>query len=88
MVLLAPRPVSAVALFAAPVGAFATEFLPHARATGPKAIAFVAWLGTTNALAEEALWRGVPIDTFPDEPFRGWLWPADGAAWHPAPVST
>lgn len=31
MVLLAPRPVSAIALFAAPVGAIATEFLPPVR---------------------------------------------------------
>lgn len=31
---------------------------------------------------------GVPIDTFPDEPFRGWLWPAAGVVWHLVPVST
>lgn len=85
----APRPASAVALLAAPVGAIAMEFLPNARAAGPEAIAFAAGLGTTNALAEEVLWRGVPIDTFPDEPFRGWLWPAVGfAVWHLVPMST
>lgn len=84
-----PRPAAAVALLAAPVGAVVTELVPHARAAGPAAIALAAGIGTTNALAEEALWRGVPIETFPDDPVRGWLVPAAGfALWHLVPMST
>ncbi len=83
-----PRPVAAVVLLAPPLGALATEWLPHARAAGPAAVAVAAGIGITNALADETLWRGVPAGTFPDEPLRGWLWPAVGfAAWH-HPVAT
>ena len=58
--------------------------VPHARAAGPAAVA--TGIGITNALAEETLWRGVPAETFPDDPLRGWLWPAVGfTAWHLVP---
>ena len=83
-----PRPLAAVVLLAPPLGALATEWLPHARAAGPGAVAVATGIGITNALAEETLWRGVPAQTFPDELLRGWLWPAVGfAAWH-HPVAT
>jgi membrane protease YdiL (CAAX protease family) len=46
-----------------------------------------AGVGITNALAEEALWRGVPVVVFPDDRVRGWLWPAAGfTAWHLVPL--
>jgi membrane protease YdiL (CAAX protease family) len=84
-----PGPVAAVSLALPPLGALATEWLPNARAAGPAAVAVAAALGITNALAEEALWRGVPVVTFPDDPLRGWLWPAAGfTAWHLVPLST
>jgi len=87
-VLPQPRPVAAVLLIAPPLGALATEWLPNARATDLAAVAVAAGIGITNALAEEALWRGVPAATFPDDPLRGWLWPAVGfTAWHLVPLS-
>ncbi len=88
-VLPKPRPVAAALLVAPPLGAVATEWLPNARAAGPAAVAVAAGIGITNALAEEALWRGVPAATFPDDPLQGWLWPAVGfTAWHLVPLST
>jgi membrane protease YdiL (CAAX protease family) len=87
-VLPQPRPVAAVLLVAPPLGALATEWLPNARAAGRAAVVVAAGIGITNALAEEALWRGVPAATFPDDPLRGWLWPAVGfTAWHLVPLS-
>lgn len=88
-VLPQPRPLAAVLLVAPPLGSVATEWLPNARAAGRAAVAVAAGIGITNALAEEALWRGVPAATFPDDPLRGWLWPAVGfTAWHLVPLST
>ena len=88
-VLPAPRGLSAAVLVVPPLGGFATQWLPHARASGPVAVAVAVGVGTTNALAEEVLWRGVPTATFPDDPLRGWLWPALGfTAWHLVPLTT
>jgi membrane protease YdiL (CAAX protease family) len=88
-VLPTPRWVSAVVLVAPPLGGLATQWVPNARASGPIAVAVAAGVGTTNALAEEAFWRGVPAATFPDDPLRGWLWPSLGfTAWHLVPLTT
>lgn len=71
-----------------PVGALATQWLPSVQAAGPAAVAVAAAVGVTNALAEEALWRGVPVAMFPEDVVRGWLWPAVGfTAWHLVPLS-
>lgn len=65
-----------------------TQWIPHVRQVGPAAVGTAAGIGITNALAEEALWRGVPIAVFPDDALRGWLWPALGfTAWHLVPVA-
>jgi membrane protease YdiL (CAAX protease family) len=82
------RGVLAVVLLAIPpAGAVATELLPHVRQAGWRALATSTGLAITNALAEEALWRGVPVAVFPNRPVSGWLWPAAGfAAWHLAPL--
>lgn len=85
-----PEPAAlAVSLLAVPpAGALATEFLPHARRVGWAALATSIGVGVTNALAEEALWRGLPVAVFPDRPVRGWLWPATGfTAWHLVPLA-
>jgi membrane protease YdiL (CAAX protease family) len=38
-------------------------------------------------VAEEMFWRALPVATFPDDPLRGWLWPAAGfTAWHLVPL--
>jgi hypothetical protein len=82
-----PSGVKWVVLLTPPVGAVSTQWLPHAGAAGLKAVGVAAFVGTTNALAEEALWRGAPVVAFPDEPVRGWLWPALGfTLWHLVPL--
>ena len=87
-VLPEPRLAAAALLVTPPLGALASEWLPNARAAGPAAVAVAAAVGTTNALAEETLWRGVPAAIFPDDRLRGWLWPAAGfTAWHLVPSS-
>lgn len=61
---------------------------PHARRAGSTAVLVAAGVGITNALAEEALWRGLPVAVLPDDPIRGWLWPAAGfTAWHLVPLT-
>jgi membrane protease YdiL (CAAX protease family) len=71
-----------------PLGAITTQWMPHAREAGPVVVATAVGVGVTNALAEEALWRGVPVALFPDDPLRGWLWPALGfTAWHLVPLA-
>jgi membrane protease YdiL (CAAX protease family) len=71
-----------------PAGAVATELIPKARKAGPPAALTAAGLGVTNALAEEVLWRGLPLAVFPDERVRGWLWPSVCfTAWHLIPLS-
>jgi membrane protease YdiL (CAAX protease family) len=88
-VLPPPSGLSAALIVAPPLGAVATQWLPNARASGPVAVAVAVAVGTTNALAEEAFWRGVPVTMFPGDPVRGWLWPAVGfTAWHLVPLST
>ena len=76
-------------VLAAPaVGAVATQWLPHARRSGPAAVVVATGVGITNALAEEALWRGLPVVVFPHDRVRGWLWPAAGfTAWHLVPLT-
>ncbi len=84
-----PKPgILAAALLSVPAaGAIATELLPHVRQAGPRALVASTGLAITNALAEEALWRAVPVLVFPERRFLGWLWPAAGfAAWHLAPL--
>jgi len=83
-----PRPLAYAALAAPPVGAVISEFLPHARRAGAAAIGTSIFVGSTNALAEEAFWRAMPVAVFPDDPVRGWLWPAAWfTAWHLVPLT-
>ena len=84
-----PRALAIVALAFPAVGAVVTEFAPHVRRAGPAATAASIGIGLTNALAEEAFWRALPVAVFPDDPVRGWLWPAAGfTTWHVVPLRT
>jgi membrane protease YdiL (CAAX protease family) len=75
-------------LLVPPAGAIATELIPNARRAGPAAALAAMGIGATNALAEEALWRGVPLAVFPDRKVLGWLWPSLGfTAWHLVPLA-
>jgi membrane protease YdiL (CAAX protease family) len=85
-----PRPgtLAWVGLAVPPLGAVVWELVPNRRAASPAAIATAVGVGVTNALAEETLWRGLPVTVFPDDPLRGWLWPTAGfVAWHLVPLS-
>ena len=82
-----PRALSVAVLAFPAVGAVLTELLPNVRRAGPAAIAASVGIGLTNALAEEAFWRALPVTLFPEDPVRGWLWPAAGfTAWHLVPL--
>ncbi len=84
----APRALALAALAGPPLGALITEFLPQARRVGGAAIGASIFIGTTNALAEEAFWRALPVAVFPDDRARGWLWPAGWfAVWHLVPLA-
>ena len=75
-------------LLVPPAGAAATELVPNARQAGLPAAFAAMGIGVTNALAEEALWRGVPLAVFPGQKVYGWLWPSLGfTAWHLIPLS-
>lgn len=76
----------AVALGWPPAGAIATRFLPERAGATPTALLTSGAVAVTNAIAEEALWRGVYLELFPGDRLAGWLWPAVGfGAWHLAP---
>lgn len=71
-------PLALAAVLAAPVGGVVTQWLPQVRRSGPAAVAAAIVIGVTNASAEEALWRALPVAMFPGDRVRGWLWPAAG----------
>jgi membrane protease YdiL (CAAX protease family) len=84
----APKALAWAALTGPTVGAIATQWLPHAATAGPRAVAVAVGVGVTNAVAEEALWRGTPVTAFPSDPVPGWLWPAVGfTLWHLVPLT-
>jgi membrane protease YdiL (CAAX protease family) len=84
----APKSLAWAVLTVPPAGAIATQWIPHARTAGPRAVAVAAGVGVTNAIAEEALWRGAPVIVFPNDPVLGWLWPAVGfTLWHLVPLA-
>jgi membrane protease YdiL (CAAX protease family) len=81
-----PALLDAVLLLWPPGGAIATRFLPARSAANPATLATIGAVAVANATLEEALWRGVYISLWPDNPVLGWLWPAFGfGAWHVAP---
>jgi membrane protease YdiL (CAAX protease family) len=69
-----------------PMGAIATRLAPEIRDADRTMLATSAAVGVVNATLEEALWRGVYITYWPDDPWLGVVWPALGfGAWHAAP---
>jgi hypothetical protein len=70
------------------LGAAGSELAPELGNAGPAVVATAASVAVVNAAGEELLWRGLFVATFPDDPVRGWLWPAVGfTAWHLAPLA-
>ena len=85
-----PRPRAlAIAALTVPVGgAITVELRPHLREVNSAALAVAPLVGTVNAVAEEILWRALPAAAHPDDPVRGWLWPAAAfTGWHLAPLT-
>jgi membrane protease YdiL (CAAX protease family) len=85
-----PRPgwLAAAALLVPPLGAAGTELLPALGQADPVLAGTAGALAAVNATGEELLWRGLFVATFPDDPVRGWLWPAIGfSVWHLGPAS-
>ena len=83
-----PRWLAATALLVPPLGAAGTQLLPALGQADPAQLGTAGALAAVNATGEELLWRGLFVAMFPDDPVRGWLWPAIGfTAWHLAPMS-
>ena len=83
-----PRWLAAAALLVPPLGAAGSELAPELGNADPAVVATAASVAVVNAAGEELLWRGLFVATFPDDPVRGWLWPAVGfTAWHLAPLA-
>jgi membrane protease YdiL (CAAX protease family) len=83
-----PRALSVAALTVPVAGAVAVELRPHLREVNGAALAVAPVVGTVNAVAEELLWRALPATAHPDDPVRGWLWPAAAfTAWHLGPLA-
>jgi membrane protease YdiL (CAAX protease family) len=83
-----PRGLAAAALLVPPLGAAGAELLPGLPDADWTVAATTGALAVVNATGEELLWRGLFVATFPEDPVRGWLWPAIGfTAWHLAPTS-
>ncbi len=84
-----PEPLEAVVLALPPLGGLATEALPALRAgvrVDPPLLATAGVFASTNALAEELLWRGLFLEVFPESRALGSVYPAIGfGLWHLAP---
>jgi membrane protease YdiL (CAAX protease family) len=75
-----------VALVLPVLGGAFTEFLPRRRLVDRRVLAMMIGSAAVNAIAEELLWRGMFLQTFPDDLVRGSVWPLAGfSAWHLAP---
>ena len=78
--------VDAVSLMVPLAGAVATELIPDRRAIDLKVAGVMAGSAVVNAVGEELLWRGAYLEAFPDDVWRGAIWPWAGfTLWHLAP---
>lgn len=83
-----PRALAFATLGVPLAGAVAVELIPNLRTAGLRLIATSLGIASVNAIAEEVLWRGLPVTAFPDSAWRGWLLPATGfTLWHLAPLA-
>ena len=80
------RAADAALLLWPPAGAVSTRLVPGLREADRTMVATSAAVALVNATVEEALWRGVYVAYWPDDPWLGVVWPALGfGAWHAAP---
>jgi membrane protease YdiL (CAAX protease family) len=66
----APKWLAALALSLPPAGAIGTEPLPNLRAADAATLVASTSVAGVNAFAEELLWRGLFVETFPDDAIR------------------
>lgn len=78
---------AAVAALLFPVaGSVATQLLPHRDQVDRRVATTMVTTAAINAVGEELLWRGVFLEEFPDDVWKGAIWPLTGfALWHLAP---
>ena len=67
------RPTSGetVALLLPVLGGAFSEFLPRRQLVDRRVLAMMIGSAAVNAVGEELLWRGMFVETFPDDPVRG-----------------
>jgi membrane protease YdiL (CAAX protease family) len=81
-----PDPAVAAALVFPVVGGVATQLLPHRELVDRRVAVTMVATAAVNAAGEELLWRGVYLEEFPDDVWKGAIWPLAGfALWHLAP---
>jgi hypothetical protein len=81
-----PSGIDAAWLIVPIAGAVSTELLPNRHAVTAKVAMTMATTAVINAAGEELLWRGTYLNAFPDDLWRGAVWPWAGfTLWHLAP---
>jgi hypothetical protein len=81
-----PSGIDAAWLMLPVAGAAAAELLPNRRAVDRKVAGMMAGSAVVNAVGEELLWRGAYLAIFPEDVWRGAVWPWVGfTLWHLAP---
>lgn len=81
-----PGAAAAAALVFPVAGGVVTQLLPHRDLVDRRVAGTAIATAAVNAIGEELLWRGVFLQEFPDEVWKGAIWPLAGfALWHLAP---
>ena len=81
-----PGPATLLLLLVPAAGGVRVALAPNRRRIDVPLAAVMIGTATVNAVGEELLWRGLFLDTFPEEPVAGVVWPLAGfALWHLAP---
>jgi membrane protease YdiL (CAAX protease family) len=81
-----PTVAEAVLLVVPVIGGVATQLVPRRRDVDLATAAVMMSSAALNATGEELLWRGVFLEVFPEDVWRGAFWPLVGfACWHYAP---
>ena len=81
-----PNRATAVALALPVAGGVATQLLPQRHQLDRRVATTMITTAAVNAIGEELLWRGVFLEEFPGNVWKGAIWPLAGfALWHLAP---
>jgi membrane protease YdiL (CAAX protease family) len=81
-----PRWLGLAALLAPPALGLVGAFPAAVREADLRTVLASVGIAAANATVEEVLWRGLFLEEFPDDAFKGWLYPSLGfGLWHLAP---